>query len=341
VKTVTVIGGGTGSFNVLKGLRLYGDLQIRSIVTMMDSGGDSGRLRDEFGVLPPGDIRRCLVALSEESELMRDLFSFRFGDGPLEDRQFGNLFFIALTQILGSQKEAIEAIGGILKIRGRVIAVTWDDAHIYAELENGALVQGEANIDVPRHDTSVPIRRVYLNPPAQANPEAVAAIAESDYVIFAPGNLFTSTIPNLLVDGIPAALQRSRARIVYVVNLMTRHGETDGYSAADHVAQIARYAGRVPDAVVVHRGDVPAEALARYEAERSYRVPVDPDRLRAIGVKAVHGGNVMSTSSVVRHDPALTAACLVELFDELEHGQPLALPLRGRGRSRRDAGGAS
>jgi len=339
VKTVTVIGGGTGSFNVLKGLRLYRDLQIRSIVTMMDSGGDSGRLRDEFGVLPPGDIRRCLIALSEESELMRDLFSFRFGDGPLEDRQFGNLFFIALTKILGSQKEAIEAIGGILKIRGRVIAVTWDDAHIYAELENGALVQGEANIDVPRHDTSVPIRRVYLQPPAQANPEALTAIAESDYVIFAPGNLFTSTIPNLLVEGMPAALQRSAARLIYVVNLMTRPGESDGYSAADHVEQIARYAGRVPDAVLVHEGDVPPDALARYEAEGSYRVPVDRDRLHAQGVKVVHHGAVMSTSSVVRHDPALTASSLLELFDEMEHGRSLALPVRTRAHGRRSRNG--
>ena len=317
-RKVTVIGGGTGSFNVLKGLRLYEGLDIRSIVTMMDSGGDSGRLRDEFGVLPPGDIRRCLIALSEESELLRDLFSFRFEKGPLEDRQFGNLFFIALTRILGSQKEAIEAIGGILKIRGRVIAVTWDDAHIYAELENGQIVQGEANIDVPRHDASVPIRRVYLQPPAQANPDAIAAILDSDDVIFAPGNLYTSTIPNLLVSGIPEALQQTKARLLYVVNLMSRHGETGGYTASDHVAQIARYAGRTPDAVLVHEGDVPAEVLARYEAECSYRVPIDADRLREIGVRIVKSADVMSTVSVVRHDPGRTAQWLMDLFQELD-----------------------
>ena len=325
-RAVTVIGGGTGSFNVLKGLRLYDDLDIRSIVTMMDSGGDSGRLRDEFGVLPPGDIRRCLIALSDESELMRDLFSFRFAKGPLEDRQFGNLFFIALTSILGSQKEAIEAIGSILKIRGRVIAVTWDDAHIYARLANGQVVKGEANIDVPQHDGSVPIERVYLQPQAQANPEAIAAILDSDYVVFAPGNLYTSTIPNLLVTGIPEALQRTRARILYVVNLMSRHGETDGYAASDHVAQIARYGGRMPDGVLVHQGEVPAEVLARYEAERSYRVPVDGAKLREIGVGIVKSAEVMSTVSVVRHDPSRTAQHLVALFDELER-RPV--PVRG------------
>ena len=317
-RAVTVIGGGTGSFNVLKGLRLYADLDIRSIVTMMDSGGDSGRLRDEFGVLPPGDIRRCLIALSEESELMRDLFSFRFEKGPLEDRQFGNLFFIALTRILGSQKEAIEAIGGILKIRGRVIAVTWDDAHICAVLQNGQIVQGEANIDVPQHDGSVPIERVYLQPQAQANPEAIAAILDSDYVVFAPGNLYTSSIPNLLVTGIPEALQRTKARLLYVVNLMSRHGETDGYTAADHVARLAEYAGRMPDGVLVHEGEVPAELLARYEAEKSYRVAVDAARLREIGVAIVKAADVMSTVSVVRHDPTRTAQHLVALFDELE-----------------------
>jgi uncharacterized cofD-like protein len=330
-RTVTVIGGGTGSFNILKGLRLYPDLDIRSIVTMMDSGGDSGRLRDEFGVLPPGDIRRCLIALSEESELMRELFSFRFGKGPLEDRQFGNMFFIALTGILGSQKEAIEAIGGILKIRGRVIAVTWDDAHIYAELESGQLVKGEANIDVPRHDASVPIRRVYLEPPAQANPEAIASILDSEYVIFAPGNLYTSTIPNLLVTGIPEALQRTKARVLYIVNLMTRYGETDGYTASDHVEQIARYAGRMPDAVLVHEGDVPAAVLARYEAERSYHVAVDVERLRAKGVRIVKSADVMATVSVVRHDPARTAQHLMELFGELERQPVLPLGRAGEG----------
>jgi uncharacterized cofD-like protein len=328
-RAVTVIGGGTGSFNVLKGLRLYQDLDIRSIVTMMDSGGDSGRLRDEFGVLPPGDIRRCLIALSDESELMRDLFSFRFAEGPLEDRQFGNLIFIALTRLLGSQKEAIEAIGGILKIRGRVIAVTWDDAHIHAELENGEVVRGEAHIDVPRHDASVPIRGVKLEPPAQANPEAIAAILDSDFVIFAPGNLYTSTIPNLLVSGIPEALQRTKARLLYVVNLMSRFGETDGYTAADHVAQIARYGGRRPEAVLVHEGDVPRELLERYEAERAHRVIVDTKTLHEQGVKVVKTADVMSTASVVRHDPARTARALVELFDELER-QPVPVARRAR-----------
>lgn len=316
-RKVAVIGGGTGSFTILRGLRAYDDLEICSIVTMMDSGGDSGRLRDEFGVLPPGDARRCLVALSEETELMRDLFSYRFGDSPLEGRSMGNLFFLALTRILGSEREAIEAIGRILKIRGRVIAVTWDHAHLCAELADGTVVNGEARISEPAHDPSVPIERVYLDRPAVANEEALAAIADSVYVVFAPGNLYTSTLPNLLVSGVADALSGTSAQVVYVLNLMTVYGETAGYSASRHVAEIVRYGRRVPDAVLVHDGAVPPELARRYEEEESRQVAVDVDALRELGVRVVRPADVMSATSLVRHDSERTAKALVGVFDEL------------------------
>ncbi len=319
-RRVSVIGGGTGSFNVLSGLRADADLWVQSIVTMMDSGGDSGRLRDEFGVLPPGDMRRCLVALSEESQLLRDLFSFRFVDAPLEGRSFGNLFFLALTKILDSEKQAIEAISRILKIRGRVLAVTWDHAHLCAELGDGSLVEGEANIDVPKHDPAIPIQRVYLTPAARANPEAVQALQESDFIILAPGNLYTSTIPNLLVSGIPEALQSARAPVIYILNLMTRHGETDGYSASQHVAKLVEYAGRTPDAVVVHRGEIPPALARKYQEEKAAQVRLDTESLYDLGIKVVKFGNVMSAHSLVRHDPARTARVVGELFEELGAG---------------------
>jgi len=318
MRWVSVIGGGTGSFSILSGLRTYEELWIQSIVTMMDSGWDSGRLRDEFGVLPPGDLRRCLVALSEETQLLRDLFSFRFVDAPLEGRSFGNLFFLALTKILSSEKQAIEALSRILKIKGRVLAVTWNNSHLYAELADGTLIEGEANIDVPKHDSSIPIQRVYLKPEAQANPEAVQAIRESDFIIFAPGNLYTSTIPNLLVTGIPEALQTARAPLIYILNLMTRHGETDGYTASQHVAKMAEYAGRLPDAVVVHRGKVPEELAFKYQEEEAAQVQLDVGALYNLGVKVVKFGDVMSANSLVRHDPARTAKVLIELFEELD-----------------------
>ncbi len=316
-RTVTVIGGGTGSFNVLSGLRAHKHLTIRSIVTMMDSGGDSGRLRDEFGVLPPGDIRRCLVALSDEAPLMRQLFSFRFAEEPLEGRHFGNLFFLALTKILGSEREAIKAIGTLLKIRGAVHPITLDNVQLHAELSDGQLIKGEKHIDAPKHDPSIPIRRVYLEPEATANPDALAAIAESAYIVLAPGDLFTSTIPNFLVRGVKQALTSARGRLIYIVNLMTKRGETNGYSAARHVEQIIHYGGRVPDAVLVHRGPISDDLISRYRAEDADQVFIDEETIIKLGVRKIRAADMMSASSLVRHDPVRTADALVSLFGEL------------------------
>lgn len=315
---LTLLGGGTGSFHVLTGLRAYPQVYVQSIVSMMDSGGDSGRLRDEFGILPPGDIRRCLVALSEESELLRELFSFRFDEPPLQGRHFGNLFFLALTRILGTEREAVAALGRLLKIRGRALPITWDSVQLHAELDDGMVVVGEANIDMPKHDPRIPIRRVFLEPGATANPEAVQAIVQSDLIVLAPGDLYTSTIPNLLVQGIPEVLRQARARLVYIVNLMTKHGETNGFRASHHVAQIQRYGGRVPDAVLVHRGAIPPEGLAsRYQAENAHPVVIDEEPLRELGVGLVRAADLMSASSLVRHDPARTAKALMDLYAEL------------------------
>jgi uncharacterized cofD-like protein len=302
---------------VLTGLRELADVELRSIVTMMDAGGDSGRLRDEFGVLPPGDLRRCLVALSDESALLRDLFSFRFSEAPLAGRSFGNLFLLALTRMLGSERDATDAALRLLRIRGRVIPVTWDHAHLCAELADGSRIESEAGFADPARDPAVAIRRVFLRPAARANPDAVQAIRDSDFVVLAPGDLYSSTIPNLLVDGISEALRESKGRLVYVQNLMTRRGETHGYSASQHVAEIARYGGRAPDAVLVHRGAIPAELIARYAAEEAHPVELDRARLVAAGVGRVHEADLLSDTSLVRHDPARTAAALAELFEAL------------------------
>jgi uncharacterized cofD-like protein len=316
---VTVIGGGTGSFQVLSGLRVFEELALTSIVTMTDSGGDSGRLRDEFGVLPPGDIRRCLLALSEETALMRSLFDFRFTDQPLEGRHFGNLFFLVLTKLLGSEKEAVSAIGRILKIRGSVLPISWDNCHLCAELTDGRIVESEANIDKPRHDPDIPIRRVYLEPPATANPEAIAAIGRADVIVLAPGDLFTSTIPNLLVAGVPEALQAAKAPLVYVLNLMTKRGETNGYSAAQHVEQLQRYGGRIPDAVLVHRGPIAEDVVQRYRQEAAEAVALDEAALERMGVQLIKAANIVSSTSKARHDPVRTGNALREIFEILLH----------------------
>ena len=317
-RSVTVIGGGTGSFNLLVGLRPYEHINLTSIVTMTDSGGDSGRLRTEFKVLPPGDLRRCLVALSDESPLLRELFNFRFEDDPLRGRQLGNLVMLALCRLLKSEREALEALHRLLNIRGRVLPVSWDHVHLHAELADGSVVEEEANIDVPKHDVSIPIRRVFLSPSAKPNPEALSAIADSDFVVFAPGDLYTSTIPNLLVDGVPEALRASPAKMVYVTNLMTKRGETLGYTASRHVEELIKYSGRIPDAVLVHTGGLPTEMAERYLVEEARPVEVDEIRMRSLGVPLVRADRVMSASSKARHDPDRTAEALMDLFAMLE-----------------------
>jgi uncharacterized cofD-like protein len=332
-RAVVVIGGGTGSYNVLFGLRQIGQLKLSSIVTMTDSGGDSGRLRSEFKVLPPGDIRRCLVALSEDSSLLRELFNFRFDDDPLRGRQLGNLLVLALARILGSEREAINAIHRLLNIRGRVLPVSWDQVHLCAELADGQIIEEEAHIDVPKHDPSIPIRRVFLRPEATANPEALAAIAESDFIVLAPGDLYTSSIPNLLVTGVPEALRRSRARLICVLNLMTKRGETLGYPASRHIEKIIQYGGRVPDAVLVHRGEVPQEMAQRYLVEEAHPVEIDEARVHALGVPLIWPAPVISEASKARHDPQRTAAALLALFAALQNNgtEPLSLSAASTG----------
>ena len=322
--SVVVIGGGSGSFNILSGLRSQHGVELSSIVSMMDSGGDSGELRDAFGVLPPGDLRRCLVALSEESDLLRDLFSFRFEEPPLAGRNFGNLFILALTRALGSEREAISAIGKILKIRGSVLPVTWDDTQLAVELENGEYIFGEANIDgrgmmnrvhLP-HDPDVPIRRAYLEQPAEANPEAIDAILNADVLVIAPGDVFTSTIPNFLVDGISEAIQKTPAPVIQIVNMMTKHGETDGWNASRHVETISGYAGRLPTTLLIHKGAVPGALLASYRSEKAQPVVIDEAALSELDT-LVRYADIASTDSLVRHDPLRTASALMDLIKDL------------------------
>jgi len=323
-ESIVVIGGGTGSFSVLSGLRHHA-VNVCSIVTMMDSGGNSGVLRDSYGVLPPGDLRRCLIALSDDSQMLRDILSFRFEEAPLTGHNLGNLFFLALTRASGSERIAIESISKMLKIKGRVLPVTWDHSHLNAELEGGEIVEGEGNIDVrgnenpalPVRDMSRPIEGVFLSPPAKANPDALEAIGHADVIILAPGDLYTSTLPNLLVGGISESIQKSEAPFIYVLNLMTKHGETDGYAASQHIEQIVRYAGRVPDAVLIHDGSVPDELLDLYDSEHAKPVELDSKRIRELGVSIVWRRDIMAADSLVRHDPARTAAAIVELANEL------------------------
>ncbi len=312
---VVVIGGGTGSFTVLRGLTRHTD-ELAAIVSVMDSGGSSGRLRDEFGALPPGDVRRCLVALSPDDRAglqLRQLFEYRFAPGEgLNGHSFGNLLLTALSDIAGGLVPAIAAATSILNVRGRVIPVTLDDVHLCAELADGTVIRGEGRIDVREVRPDVPIARVFLDPPGQANPAALAAIAAADLIVIGPGDLYTSIIPNLLVDGVAAAINQSAASLVYVCNIMTKRGETDGYCAADFTARIVGYLLRDRlDFVLVNDGPLPADLLDRYAEEGADPVRIN-GRLSQFA-DCVVAADLVSRGDYARHDSARLARRLMEL----------------------------
>jgi uncharacterized cofD-like protein len=317
---VIAIGGGTGIYAVLTGLRSHTS-NITAVVSMSDNGGSSGRLRDEFGYLPPGDVRRCLVALAsdEDSMLLRRLFEYRFERGlGLNGHTFGNLLLTALTDILGSTDRAIDEAGYLLRIKGRVLPVTLDDSTLCARLADGHEIRGETDIDIRKAHHDVPIQDVYLEPGASANPEAVRAIEEADLIVLGPGDLYTSVIPNLLIDGIPEAIRSSRAKSVYVCNVMTKHGETDGFAASKFIREINRYLGgegSLDCAVLNYHESLPRDLYERYKSERSEPVSIDLGQCyESVGQLAIRP--LTATGALVRHDPPKLAETLLKLLQE-------------------------
>lgn len=308
MKKIVTISGGTGSFTLLNGLKKY-DIDITAIVPMTDSGGYSGILRSEFGVLPPGDIRRCLIALSE-STLMKDLFQYRFNLGNgLKGHSFGNLFLTALKEITGSEEKAILEASEILKIRGKVNPVTLDNVHLNAELENGEVIKGETNIDIPKHDGNLKIRKLFLEPEARAYYNAVKAIEESDVIVIGPGDLYTSVIPCLLVKGIPEAINNSKSKIFYVCNLMTKFGETNDFTVLDFYNEVRKYLdGRNIDLLIFNDKEIPKDILKNYEKENAYPVKFDIDKLNVNYVKT----DLLLVKDIARHDSDKLAKVIVE-----------------------------
>lgn len=322
---VVVIGGGTGIFSVLTGLRLYTS-HIAAVVSMSDNGGSSGRLRDEFGYLPPGDVRRCLVALAsdEDALLLRQLFEYRFDRGlGLNGHTFGNLLLTALTDILGSTDRAIAEASSLLRIRGRVLPVTLSDTTLCARLQNGHEISGETDIDVRKAHHGVPISEVYLQPTARANNDALEAIATADLVVLGPGDLYTSVIPNLLVDGIADAIRTSPARCVYVCNVMTKHGETDGFAASNFITEINRYLGGpgiLDCAVLNYHESLPRELYEKYKSQHAEPVSIDlAGCYEAVSQLAIRP--LTATGALVRHDASLLAKTLLEVATQTEAGE--------------------
>ncbi|MDO8265108.1 MAG: YvcK family protein [Candidatus Parcubacteria bacterium] len=244
IKKIVCIGGGTGTFTVLSGLKKYNNLSLAAIVTMADDGGSSGILRDELGVLPPGDVRQCLVALSSEDQILRQLFNYRFGIGPFIGHNFGNIFMASLEKITGSFKEAVESAGRLLNIKGEVIPVTLEKTKLGIQLDSGKKIIGENKINKFPSLSEFPDKRIFLQPVVKANPKAIAAIKKADVIIMGPGNIFCSIIPNLVVGGIAEAIKKSKAVKIYNCNLMTKKGHTDNFKVEDFIEVIEQYLGK-------------------------------------------------------------------------------------------------
>jgi len=324
MKKITVIGGGTGTFVVLSGLKKY-HFNLAAIVTMMDSGGSTGRLRDQLGVLPPGDLRQCLVALSDAPELWRKLFLYRFKNGDLAGHNFGNIFLSALEKVCDNYDTVIDTVSYVLKTKGLVLPVTFEKTHLCVEYENGTMIKGEGNIDEDNPERSR-IINAYLAPNVAVNEKAVKQILESDFIIIGPGDLYTSIIPVLLVDDIKKHIMHSKAKIIYNLNLMTKAGQTSDYSARDFIDDLEKYTGRVPDYVVVHDGTIPEDILKWYQSYEE--MPVE-NNLETNGFKGtILKGDIINrshikknssdslTRSILRHDTNKLTPLLVQIINQ-------------------------
>ena len=310
---VVAIGGGTGLSTLLRGLKRRTS-NLTAIVTVSDDGGSSGRLQKELGVLPPGDVRNCLVALADDEALVTDLFRYRFTEGEgLTGHSFGNLFLAAMSGVTGNFDTAVKESSRVLNIVGRVLPATLSVARLCAELDDGTIVEGESNISQARR----PIKRVFFDPPrAEPLDEVIDAIRGADAIVLGPGSLFTSILPNFLVDRIAREVANAHAVKMYVCNVMTQPGETDGMSAADHVYALLGNAGaRVFDYVLVN--DEPPSRLAAMYAEEG-QLPVDPDadRIAALDVEPVCA-SIISETETVRHDAEKLASVVIAVIDRV------------------------
>lgn len=308
---IAVIGGGTGLSVLLRGLKEYTN-NTTAIVAVADDGGSSGRLRQEFDVIPPGDLRNCLVALADAEPLMRDLFQYRFSKGSgLDGHNFGNLFITALSQVTGDFERAIKESSRVLAIRGKVIPSTLSRVRLEAEYDDGTTSFGETNITATT--TRGPIRRIWLNPAqCHASIEAIQAIEEAEAIVLGPGSLYTSIIPNLLVSEIRNAINRSLALKIYVCNVMTQFGETDQYTATDHINALINHGGLTKiDYCIVNTAKVPPMVLQRYEQERAYPVQVDSHQIRELSCGVIEE-EVISILNYVRHDTEKLAKIIID-----------------------------
>ena len=319
-KKIVTLGGGTGTFVVLSGLRDIPEINLTAIVSSADDGGSTGRLRDAYGMLPPGDARQALVALAAHHSMLRQLFNHRFSKGDISGHSLGNLFITALTQMLGSDDVALKEASRILRIQGKVLSISARPTRLVAILKDGTELFGEHIIDQRILGRS-PIAFLKLAEPVEISPSARKAIMEADAIVLGPGDLYTSTIATLIPKGVSEALSHTTAKLFYVINLFTKVGQTEGYTAVEHVREIERYASRKIDAIVVNENGLPKEACSLYAKEGEFPVIDDLGN-----TKRVHRTSLVSVTfvpslpedpvprSLVRHDSHKLATALKKLL---------------------------
>lgn len=315
---IVAIGGGTGLSTMLRGLKQYSS-NLTALVTVADDGGGSGMLRDDLGMLPPGDIRNCILALADTEPIMQKLLQYRFQDGMLKGQSFGNLFLAAMDGISDSFEEAVKKMSDVLAVTGTVLPITLDDVRLCAEIENGETILGEHNIGHRNRESRERINKVFFNH-TNVRPleEAIASIMEADIVVLGPGSLYTSIIPNLLVEGVCEALLKTRAIVVYVCNVMTQPCETEEYTLSDHIRAIEKHSKKgIIDFCVVNTAPIPQELSERYRQDGAELVRVDYDVVGKMGIELITGDFKAVNNNYVRHDSNKLAKKIIELVSDL------------------------
>lgn len=329
LKNVVVIGGGTGTFVVLSGLRDK-ECHLTALLTMADDGGSNKILRDEFGLLPTSGVRLAIIALSKKRSLLRELFTYRFNKGKgISGMTFGNLFLAAVSDIVGSQEKAIEQTCELLSVKGTILPISYDDVRLVARLENGVEVVGEHEIDEPKHNGKLRIKSLFTRPKATINEKAKEAIMNADAIILGPGDFYTNTIANLVVDGVSDAITRSHAKVILIVNLMTDYGESYDYKASDFLSDLESYLPleRINTILVNNDTKYPQAALKKYKEEHSTPVTDDLDHLDLSSSTTIVRSAILSRKevsdqqagdmmkrSIIRHDSKKLAKALFEII---------------------------
>lgn len=318
-RKVVTIGGGTGQFALLSGLRDLEGIDITAVVSMADSGGSTGRLRDELGILPPGDVLKCILALSPYRNIARTILLKRFtSDIKLKGHNAGNLLLTMLSHYAGSFPAGIQALVEILNVKGRILPVTIDKATLVAELSNGERIYGQAAINAPEGTRREKIHDIFLVPHytgcISVYPPVLEAISSADFIIIGPGDLFTSIIPNLIVPGVKKALQETSAKVLYVVNIMTKFGETDNFTGFDFICKMEDCAGRQLDGIIYNTGKPDRLILEQYKAEHAELVEIDEDAQRRANREIYACDLVDTAGGIVRHDSIKLAQMIKEII---------------------------